>query len=197
MSTTLAGGRSVAQNESGADLLGDARSIHAWITAIRRKLHMYPEIMYEEVRTGEVVRQVPDELDIRYEFPVARTGIVATIGTGSAPCVALRADMDALPIDEEVDVEFRSRIPGRMHACGHDCHTAMLLGAARLLKVRESALPGTVKLIFQPAEEGGAGGQLMCDEGALNNPHVDRIFGLHVWPYLPTGTIGSRAGTLL
>src|SRR5438105_15041782 len=96
--------------EPRADILADARSIHDWITAIRRKLHMYPEVMYEEVRTGEVVREVLDELNIPYQFPVAKTGIVATIGTGSAPCIALRADMDALPIDEEVDVEFKSRI---------------------------------------------------------------------------------------
>jgi IAA-amino acid hydrolase len=160
-------------------------------------LHMYPEILYEEVRTGEVVRQVLDELEVPYEFPVAETGIVATIGTGSAPCVALRADMDALPIQEETELEFRSRIPDRMHACGHDCHTAMLLGAARLLKARESSLRGTVKLIFQPAEEGGAGAKLMCEEGALSSPRVDRIFGLHVWPYIPTGMIGARAGAFM
>jgi IAA-amino acid hydrolase len=178
-------------------LLEEARSIRDWITDIRRTLHMYPEVLYEEVRTGEVVRHVLDQLGIRSTFPVAKTGIVATVGTGASPCVALRADMDALPIHEEVELEFRSRIPGRMHACGHDCHTAMLLGAARLLKRRESSLRGTVKLIFQPAEEGGAGGKLMCDEGALSNPPVDRIFGLHVWPYLPTGMIGSRAGALM
>jgi IAA-amino acid hydrolase len=183
--------------EPRADVLADARSIQEWITTIRRRLHMYPEVMYEEVRTGEVVREVLDLLDIPYKFPIAKTGIVASIGTGEEPCVALRADMDALPIDEETDVEFKSRIPGRMHACGHDCHTAMLLGAARLLTERESQLRGTVKLIFQPAEEGGAGGRMMCDEGALQSPKVDRIFGLHVWPFIPTGTIGGCAGTFM
>lgn len=189
MSTTVA--------EPRADILADAKSIHNWIAAIRRKLHMYPEVMYEEVRTGEVVREVLDELNIPYRFPIARTGIVATIGTGAEPCIALRADMDALPMHEETDVEFKSRIPGRMHACGHDCHTSMLLGAARLLKDRESQLHGTVKLIFQPAEEGGAGGKLMCGEGALESPKVDRIFGLHVWPFIPTGTVGGCAGTFM
>jgi len=183
--------------EPRADILADARSIHDWITAIRRKLHMYPEVMYEEVQTGEVVREVLDELNVPYRFPIARTGIVATIGTGAEPCVALRADMDALPMHEEAEVEFKSRIPGRMHACGHYCHTSMLLGAARLLKDRESQLRVTVKLIFQPAEEGGAGGKLMCGEGALQNPRVDRIFGIHVWPFIPTGTVGGCAGTFM
>jgi IAA-amino acid hydrolase len=182
---------------SGPSTLARARELQDWIVALRRELHMYPEIMFEEVRTGEVVRRTLDALGVRYRFPVARTGIVATIGTGAEPCVALRADMDALPIEEQAEVEFRSRIPGRMHACGHDCHTAMLLGAARLLKEREVSIPGTVKLIFQPAEEGGAGGQLMCDEGALENPKVGRIFGLHVWPFIPTGTIGGRSGTFM
>lgn len=178
-------------------MLAEAKSIQDWIVSIRRKLHMCPEVMYEEVRTGEVIREVLDELDIAYKFPIARTGIVATIGSGAEPCVALRADMDALPIHEETQVDFRSRIDGRMHACGHDCHMAMLLGAARLLKGRESELRGTVKLIFQPAEEGGAGGKLMCDEGALANPRVESIFGIHVCPFTPTGTIARRAGTLL
>lgn len=185
------------QNGNGPGLLDEARALHDWIIGIRRELHRYPEVMYEEVRTGNLVRRTLDELGITYQAGIARTGIVATIGTGNEPCVALRADMDALPIEEEADVEFRSQIPGRMHACGHDCHTAMLLGAARMLKEREATLRGTVKLIFQPAEEGGAGGELMCTEGALENPRVDRIFGLHVWPFIPTGTIGARSGTFL
>jgi IAA-amino acid hydrolase len=105
--------------------------------------------------------------------------------------------MDALPIQEAADVPFRSEVDGKMHACGHDCHTAMLLGAARMLKQREDELPGTVKLLFQPAEEGGAGGEKMCQEGALDSPSVQRVFGLHVWPWAPTGSITSRAGTLL
>ncbi len=184
-------------SEARTDVLAEAKSIQDWIVGIRRKLHMCPEVMYEEVRTGELIRQVLDELDIPYQFPVARTGIVATVGTGAEPCVALRADMDALPMHEETQVEFRSRIDGRMHACGHDCHMAMLLGAARILKDHESELRGTVKLIFQPAEEGGAGGKLMCDEGALANPRVENIFGIHVWPFTPTGTVAGRAGTLM
>ena len=123
--------------------------------------------------------------------------MVATVGPSQGPCVALRADMDALPIQEATGLDFASEVPGVMHACGHDCHTAMLLGAARLLKSRESHLEGPVKLLFQPAEEGGAGGKRMHDEGALQQPNVQRIFGLHVWPLAPTGVIVSRPGPFM
>jgi IAA-amino acid hydrolase len=177
--------------------LADARSQSSWIVDIRHQLHRYPELMYEEVKTSQLVRDTLDELGISYQSGIAETGVVATLGTGESPCVALRADMDALPIHEETEVPFKSEVDGKMHACGHDCHTAMLLGAAKLLRERESELPGTVRLLFQPAEEGGAGGKRMRDEGVLENPDVERIFGLHVWPPLPTGTIGSRAGTFL
>lgn len=178
-------------------LLQEAEQIKDWIVDIRRRIHRHPELAYEEVQTSALVRRCLDELQIPYRHPVAETGVVALIGTGEGPCVALRADMDALPIEEEADVPFRSRVPGKMHACGHDAHTAMLLGAARLLKQRERELPGTVKLLFQPAEEGGAGAQRMCEEGALDDPKVDRIFGLHVWPFGPVGKLGSRAGAFM
>ena len=178
-------------------LLEDATSIAGWIVELRRQLHRHPELMYEEIDTSRLVRATLDDLGIPYRHAVAKTGVVATIGHGPGPCVALRADMDALPIHEEADVPFRSEIDGKMHACGHDCHTAMLLGAARLLKARESELSGVVKLIFQPAEEGGAGADRMCDEGALQAPDVRQIFGLHVWPGATTGTILSNAGVVL
>ena len=175
----------------------EANKISDWIIDIRRELHKHPELMYEEVKTSALVRRELDALGIAYQSPIAKTGVLASIGNGEGPCVALRADMDALPIHEETDVPFRSEIDGKMHACGHDCHTAMLLGAAKILKSKESEINGTIKLFFQPAEEGGAGGKLMRDEGALENPKVERIFGLHVWPQMPTGQIGSKEGTFL
>lgn len=178
-------------------VLEQSRDIADWIVAIRRELHQVPELCYAEQKTSGVVRRTLNELGIAWTGPVAETGIIATISGGPGPCVALRADMDALPIEEQADVPFRSQHPGRMHACGHDCHTAMLLGAARLLKARQSEIRGTVKLLFQPAEEGGAGGERMCLAGALDSPRVERIFGLHVWPAVPTGQIASRAGTFL
>ena len=178
-------------------ILKDARGIKEWIVELRRRIHRTPELSYQEFKTSSVVRETLDELHIEYKWPIAETGVVGQIGTGEAPCVALRADMDALPITEEADVDFKSEIAGRMHACGHDCHTSMLLGAARLLKEREVELPGTIKLIFQPAEEGGAGADRMCAEGVLDEPTVERIFGVHVWPGLPTGKIGGRPGTFL
>ena len=175
----------------------EAKEISNWIIKLRRELHRHPELMYEEVKTSALVRRELDNLGIPYKSPIAKTGVLASIGNGNGPCIALRADMDALPIHEETDVDFKSEIDGKMHACGHDCHTAMLLGAAKILKSKESEINGTVKLFFQPAEEGGAGGKLMRDEGALENPKVERIFGLHVWPQMPTGQIGSKKGTFL
>ena len=175
----------------------ESKLISDWIVKIRRELHEHPELMYEEFRTSELIRRELDKLDIQYRHPIAETGVLASIGNGNGPCVALRADMDALPIHEEADVPFKSKIDGKMHACGHDCHVSMLLGAAKLLKDKESEINGTIKLLFQPAEEGGAGGKLMREEGALENPDVERIFGLHVWPQMPSGQIGSREGTFL
>ena len=175
----------------------EAEKISDWIIDIRRELHKHPELMYEEIKTSALVRRELDKLGISYQSPIAKTGVLASIGNGNGPCVALRADMDALPIHEETEVPFRSEVDGKMHACGHDCHTAMLLGAAKILKSKENEFNGTIKFLFQPAEEGGAGGKLMREEGVLENPAVERIFGLHVWPQMPTGQIGSREGTFL
>ncbi len=178
-------------------IVEQAKAIQPWIVGLRRQLHQHPELMYEEFETSKLVQSTLDELGIEYQKDIAVTGVLGTVGNGNGPCVALRADMDALPIHEQADVEFRSQVDGKMHACGHDCHTAMLLGAARLLKENEDLIQGTVKLIFQPAEEGGAGGEKMSNEGVLENPAVQRIFGLHVSAELPTGMLAARAGTLL
>ena len=164
---------------------------------IRRRLHQTPELLYELHETTKIVQSELDKLGVSYQSGIAETGIVATIGNDNSRCVALRADMDALPIQEQADVDFRSKNEGKMHACGHDCHTAMLLGAAKILKERESELKGTVKLFFQPAEEGGAGAQKMCEAGAMANPNVEKIFAIHVWPMLPTGQLTGRPGAFL
>ncbi len=178
-------------------IVSKAKAIQPWIVGLRRQLHQHPELMYEEFETSKLVQITLDELGIEYQKDLAVTGVLGTIGNGDGPCVALRADMDALPIHEQADIDFKSEIDGKMHACGHDCHTAMLLGAARLLKENEGLIQGTVKLIFQPAEEGGAGGEKMSNEGVLENPDVQRIYGLHVSADLPTGMLAARAGTLL
>lgn len=169
------------------------------IIALRHQIHQNPELSYEENQTAssvlEHLQKLPD-LDIKTN--VAKTGIVATLGKNKkGPCVALRADMDALPMQEQTDLPYKSKTPGKMHACGHDGHTSCLVGAARVLSQCADELTGPVKFIFQPAEEGGAGGRLMCEEGALEKPNVDAIFGLHGWPELDRGQIGLCAGGFL
>lgn len=172
-------------------IVQDAKELGGYIIQTRRHLHMYPETAYEESKTAEFVE---NELqDIGYDTErTAGTGVIGIlVGSSHGKTVALRADIDALNVTEENDVSYRSKISGKMHACGHDAHTAMLLGAAKILFKYRGVLSGSLKLIFQPAEEGGAGAKKILEEGQLDN--VDAIFGLHVWQALPSGVIATRA----
>lgn len=162
------------------------------IISWRRDFHMYPELGYEEERTSKIVEEHLKEWG--YKIKRVGTGIIADIGKGEKT-IALRADMDALPVQEENDVPYKSRVPGKMHACGHDAHTAMLLGAAKIIAEHEDKLQNTVRLIFQPAEEGGNGALKMIDAGALED--VNAIFGIHVWMDLPSGIIGIHRGSFM
>jgi len=170
-----------------------SRSLNDYVVSIRREVHMYPELRFEEFRTSELIINELKSLGIEV-FRVGGTGVVGVVRGRGDVTVALRADMDALPIQEENDVPYRSRVPGKMHACGHDAHVAMLLGAAKVLASIKDYLRGSVKLIFQPAEEGGAGAKKLVEEGVLEG--VKAIFGLHVWAELPSGVIATRGGPM-
>src|SRR5438034_2405955 len=180
------------------------------VVAWRRDIHAHPELSNRETRTADLVAQHLRSLGIEVTTGVAHTGVVGVLrGRKPGPVVALRADMDALPVTEEVDVPFASKVRatyngqdvGVMHACGHDTHTAMLMGVAEVLAGMRNDLPGTVKFIFQPAEEGAPVGErgraeVMIEEGALDDPKPSAIFGLHVFPY-PAGDIRYRAGGIM
>jgi len=186
------------------DIASRAALLQANLAGIRHELHMHPEIGFAEHRTSELVRRELASAGIPFKAGLARgTGVVAHIASGApagTPAIALRADIDALPIEERSGLPYASRVEGMMHACGHDGHTAILIGAGHVLAslAREGALRRDVILLFQPAEEGGGGGRLLVEEGCLDGgiigPPVGRVFGLHGWPWLPLGTAGIREG---
>ncbi len=172
------------------------------LIAFRRDLHAHPELKYEEKRTSDVVASALGALGLAVHRGLGRTGVVGTL-RGQGPragdpsrAILLRADMDALPVQEVNTFAHASTVPGRMHACGHDGHTAMLIGAARVL-AENPDFDGTVHFVFQPAEEGGAGAQAMIDDGLFRLFPVEAAFALHNWPALPAGEFGVRVGPIM
>lgn len=172
-----------------------ASQINGRVTEIRHDLHRHPEIAYDEHRTAGAIETFLDEIGVAHSR-LAGTGVVATIG-GEGRTVALRSEMDALPMDDRSGLPYASEYPGRAHACGHEGHMAILLGTAWVLNRLASELAGAVKLIWQPAEEGGAGAKKMIDAGALADPAPELIFALHGWPGLPVGRFGCRFGSAM
>ncbi len=171
----------------------EAKKMKDWLIQIRRDFHQHPELSTEEERTREKIITYLKEIDIPFNTFGSHHGVIGLIkGRKPGKTVALRADMDALPMEDLKDTSYRSVNRGIAHACGHDAHMTILLGAARLLKEYSQYLTGSVKLIFQPAEETIGGAKPMIEEGVLENPKVDAIFGLHVTPEIPVGKIGIK-----
>jgi len=162
-----------------------------WLVEIRRTIHMYPELGFEEVETAKLVGIWLEKFGLEVKTGIAKTGVVGLLrGERPGKTVAIRADMDALPMEEASQIPYASKIKGKMHACGHDAHVAILLGVAKFFSSNPEQVKGNIKWIFQPAEEGGGGGRIMVEEGVLENPKVDAIFGAHVYPQIPIGTVG-------
>jgi len=182
------------------DFLKEARVIEPEIIGIRREIHQRPELAYHEEATAKLVSERLKTMGIEVRHGVGGTGVLGTLkGRRDGRVVALRADMDALPLEEMADVPFKSEVKGAMHACGHDTHVAMLLGAAKLLANHRDELQGTVKFIFQPAEEhGGRGGaKPMIEAGVMKDPKVDYVFGLHIDGDENSAVMGFRGGPLM
>ena len=178
------------------NILPEIQSIASEIVETRRDFHKYPELGFEEHRSAKIIAEKLSSYGLDVETAVGKTGVVGVLNpkhTGKT--IALRADMDALPIQETGDVEYASKNDGVMHACGHDGHMAMLLGAAKILSEKSDAINGTVKFIFQPAEEGYGGAKYMIEDAVLNG--VDEIYGAHLWNYQSYGTIGVKPGPVM
>lgn len=174
------------------------QALQSDLVSWRRSLHQKPELGFREQLTAKFIAEKLQQWGIPHQTEVAQTGIVATIASGEpGPVLAIRADMDALPVQEQNQVPYRSQHDGIMHACGHDGHITIALGTACYLAQHLDSFAGTVKLIFQPAEEGPGGAKPMIKAGALRNPEVDAIIGLHLWNNLPVGTVGVREGALM
>jgi amidohydrolase len=185
---------------STPDLKAAIAAHHDDLIALRRDLHRHPELAFAETRTASVIAQRLQALGLTVREGVAQTGVIGVLRGGKASkktrTIMIRADIDALPIQEADEREYRSEEPGVMHACGHDGHIAIALTVAAVLAERRADLPGTVVFLFQPAEERASGALVMLEEGALEHPHVDAVIGLHLWNQLPVGTVGVRSGAI-
>ena len=173
----------------------EIQKISEHIYSYRRDFHQYPELSFQEYRTAETISKHLESFGIEYRTGVGKTGVVGEIVFGDGPTIALRADMDALPIQEVGDLKYKSKNEGVMHACGHDGHMAILLGAANALSKNQKLKKGKVRFIFQPAEEGAGGARYMIKDGCLDQ--VDEIYGLHLWNYQPVGEIGVKNGPIM
>src|ERR1700691_4271866 len=172
--------------------------LHAEVTAWRRDIHAHPELRYDEHRTAALVAEKLNSFGCDEVVPgIGQTGVVGVIrGRKAGKTIALRADMDALPLEEETGLPYKSTVPGKMHACGHDGHTAMLLGAAKYLAETRN-FAGTAVVIFQPAEEGGAGGLAMVKDGLMNRFGIEEVYGMHNYPGIPLGQFAIRPGAMM
>jgi len=174
----------------------EIKALKESIISTRRDIHQHPELAFDEHRTAQLVADRLQSFGMDVQTGVGKTGVVGILkGNGSGKTIALRADMDALPMQEINDIPYKSQNDGVMHACGHDGHTAMLLGAAEALSQKTDTLNGTVKFLFQPAEEGQGGARYMIEDGALDG--VDEVYGIHLWNYQEYGTVGVKPGPIL
>ena len=176
-------------------ILPQVESIAEEIISIRRDIHQHPELGFDVPRTADIAANMLKDLGMDVQTGIGKTGVVGNLRCGAGPTIALRADMDALPIQETGDCEYKSVNDGVMHACGHDGHTAMLLGAAKVLSGQRDQINGTVRFLFQPAEEGEGGARYMIEDGCLEG--VDEAYGIHLWNYQKYGEVGVKEGPIL
>jgi hippurate hydrolase len=181
------------------NLLDASRTVFDDVVALRRQIHSEPELGLDLPRTQAAILAAIDGLGLDVTTGRSVSSVVADLRgeAGDGPTILLRADMDALPMPEDTGLEFSSTIDGTMHACGHDAHVAMLMGAARVLSTQRASLRGTIRFAFQPGEEGFAGAKFMIDEGLLDDPNVDAAFALHIAPNLPSGSLWTKGGPLM
>ncbi len=180
------------------ELITQAKALLPNAVELRRRIHQHPELGLELPETKRALLEALAGVDLKIVECTTTSGVIATLeGSRPGPTLLLRADMDALPMPEDTNLEFKSQVSGAMHACGHDSHVAMLAGAAHLLDAHRDQLAGRVKLMFQPGEEGHAGARFMLEEGLLENPDVDAAFAIHIYPLIPNGVVGTRRGPML